>query len=147
MPIFRTFFGQSGVWRMDSYRIWRVSGPQLVYGITKYMDALGLGRNNTQFFHASTLVRRHANTILRLQDDDGEWSDNPKDLQRMVVEFFSSLFNSADVVAGTYHLRGLFPVLDQGTLHALGREIVDDEIKAVIFSMGPLKALDLMVFT
>ncbi|KAK8621500.1 hypothetical protein V6N13_080934 [Hibiscus sabdariffa] len=69
------------------------------------------------------MVRRRANTISRLQDDEGEWNDDPNTLKCMAVEFFSSLFASSDVVAGSYHLRGLFPALDQGTLHALSREL------------------------
>ncbi|KAK8991205.1 hypothetical protein V6N11_062225 [Hibiscus sabdariffa] len=80
------------------------------------------------------------NTILQLQDDIGEWYDDPVTLQCMALEFFSSLFASIGVGTEPYHLRGLFPVLDVGTLQALSRDVVDDEIKEVIFSMGPLKA-------
>ncbi|KAK9029308.1 hypothetical protein V6N11_026427 [Hibiscus sabdariffa] len=66
-----------------------------------------------------------------------EWHDDPVTLQCMALEFFSSLFASIGVGTEPYHLRGLFPVLDVGTLQALSRDVVDDEIKEVRFWHDP----------
>ncbi|KAK8502048.1 hypothetical protein V6N12_003397 [Hibiscus sabdariffa] len=55
----------------------------------------------------------------------------------MALEFFSSLFASTGVGTEPYHLRGLFSVLDAGTLQALNRVVMDDEIKEVRFWHDP----------
>ncbi|KAK8526228.1 hypothetical protein V6N12_020707 [Hibiscus sabdariffa] len=94
------------------------------------------GDRNTRFFHASTLARRKANTILKLKLEDGEWCSCTATLQHAAMSYFSTLFTYSGVVAGSYGLRGLFPCLSVETRNMLTREVLDTEIKNVLFSAG-----------
>ncbi|KAK8608913.1 hypothetical protein V6N13_025223 [Hibiscus sabdariffa] len=68
---------------------------------------------NTQFFHASTIARRRANTIIRLQLDEGRWCMDQDVLKQEAVNYFLSIFSSSGIAEGAYRLQGLFPNLDQ----------------------------------
>ncbi|KAK8571221.1 hypothetical protein V6N13_103350 [Hibiscus sabdariffa] len=63
------------------------------------------GDRNMRFFHAFTLARRKANTILKLKLEDGEWCSCTATLQHAAMSYFSTLFTSSGVVAGSYGLR------------------------------------------
>ncbi|XP_074266591.1 uncharacterized protein LOC141589867 [Silene latifolia] len=47
---------------------------------------------NTACFHVSTLVRRWRNRITTLKTTDGEWTDNPESVKKIVVDYFKLLY-------------------------------------------------------
>ena len=56
---------------------------------------LSEGDQNTSFFHASTVLRRRRNRVYALLDGDDEWICDQGDLQRLVGNFFISLYSIA----------------------------------------------------
>ena len=87
-----------------------------------------------KYFHQSTMARRRRNHILALKNSNGEWVHEADDIKQMVQEFFISLYcEELDVSRG-------FPSVSQYDWQMIHSPIFVEEIKATLFSMGPLKA-------
>ncbi|KAL8142510.1 hypothetical protein V2J09_015542 [Rumex salicifolius] len=55
------------------------------------------GDRNTKFYHLTTVIRRHANRILALQNDNGEWIYEPEALENLVQDYFARLFTDENL--------------------------------------------------
>lgn len=55
--------------------------------------------------------------------------------------FFSKLYSEDNIMPQQYHIWGCFPVIDAESLSFLQGPLDETEIKNIIFSMNPLKAL------
>lgn len=53
------------------------------------------GDNNTRFFHKYASSRRKANAILRLKNDEGDWKATATEIQEVITNYFSRLFQSS----------------------------------------------------
>nr|XP_025605294.1 uncharacterized protein LOC112696649 [Arachis hypogaea] len=95
---------------------------------------------NTAFFHATTIHRRQRNRIERPKNASGQWLNNTSEIMEHIEEHFQKLFASA-----TRH--GF-----EGTINKISRvtkeinnellmDIMDEEVRKAVFSMGSLKAL------
>jgi len=51
---------------------------------------------NTKYFHYKVDSKRRRNTIKCLEDEDGKWVDSEKELEQVVVRYFSDLFSSSN---------------------------------------------------
>lgn len=94
---------------------------------------------NTRYFHASVVTRRCWNQIVQLKDNKGKWCTDEAQLKQMAYEFYKTLYSK-----GENRCRRLekwqFPKLLRASLRWLNREISDQEIKIVVFYLGPHKA-------
>ena len=54
---------------------------------------LKCGDRNTKFFHATASQRRRTNMIEGL-DDDGAWMDSQENIERVILDYFTYLYNS-----------------------------------------------------
>ncbi|XP_074342384.1 uncharacterized protein LOC141679922 [Apium graveolens] len=52
------------------------------------------GDQNTRFFHKYAATRKRANTIQRIQNSEGEWKETIGEIQDVITEYFSGLFQS-----------------------------------------------------
>lgn len=52
------------------------------------------GDRKTSFFHTSTLVCRHYNRILCMQDSMGNWLDGDREITDFIRKGFSTLFTT-----------------------------------------------------
>lgn len=50
------------------------------------------GDANTAFFHATTRTRRRHNTITMLQNEDGAWIVEEKEVRRLFVNHFKGIY-------------------------------------------------------
>nr|XP_023919431.1 uncharacterized protein LOC112030994 [Quercus suber] len=48
------------------------------------------GERNTAFFHQSTLARRSRNRINSIQDENGNWVQNPEGVKEVILAYFKS---------------------------------------------------------
>ncbi|KAL8159843.1 hypothetical protein V2J09_001380 [Rumex salicifolius] len=50
--------------------------------------------HNTRYYHLSTVVRRRSNKISCLMNQAGDWVSNRGELEKLVVDFFASLYTT-----------------------------------------------------
>ncbi|XP_015380582.1 uncharacterized protein LOC107174314 [Citrus sinensis] len=104
-------------------------------------DWILLGDRNTNFFHQKTLARRRKNHIIAIMDESGSWLYDTEAIKWHAISCFSSLYTNDNSCSISYPYRGYFPSIEESTGQYLMLPITDDEIKHIIFSMKPLKAL------
>ncbi|GMI81045.1 hypothetical protein HRI_001773800 [Hibiscus trionum] len=99
------------------------------------------GDRNTVFFHAATMVRCRRNRISGLRLPNGGWCQDSNGLKQHVVSFFKKLFTSEPRQL-CWDWRGSdFKQFNQSELRSLLREVTMEEVREIVFSMAPLKAL------
>lgn len=49
---------------------------------------------NTKFFHSTASQRRRKNAIQGLMDDEGAWKDNVEDIERITLDYYTSISTS-----------------------------------------------------
>ncbi|XP_043725916.1 uncharacterized protein LOC122672518 [Telopea speciosissima] len=98
------------------------------------------GDRNTKFYHTitkSNLRRRRINFIF---DSEGDKFDDPKDMAKVFATNLHDLFTTVNPLDPTF-VECLFPPLpDLGDCSSLVSSPSLDEVKQVVFSIGPLKA-------
>ncbi|PKI36129.1 hypothetical protein CRG98_043481 [Punica granatum] len=67
------------IWRQKSRELWLKDGDR-----------------NTKFFHLSTVIRRRANQIVAIKDDNGEWSQDHEVIGEYFLRKFQDLFNTSN---------------------------------------------------
>jgi hypothetical protein len=98
------------------------------------------GDLNTSFFQARATTRRRVNKIKYLLRDDGNKCENQFEIKRTVHTFYKDLFTSEPHVDANKVLE-LTPIrIDQATNEALCKSYTNEEIREVLFQMGPTKA-------
>lgn len=81
------------------------------------------------------------NSVHALRFDSGEWCDDDWVLKTLAINFYKYLFTKDDSVKGFSAMRGYFPPLEALVFQKLSVEVIDDEIKKVMFDMHPQKLL------
>ena len=101
---------------------------------------LSFGDCNTQYFHGVTTIRSRKNTFEAIQDTNGNWVANSDELERLVTNFFATLFKD-DTPRSDLCMNGVFPQFPTYKLDWFKEVISDEDIHKVVFSMGNFKAL------
>lgn len=98
------------------------------------------GDSNTKFFHQKANGRRKRNFIGALRNADGDWIYETEAIKNLVTNFFTALFTEEE--QNWENISCIFTYLSVPSFHLsrLGREVLHDEIKQTLFSMGALKA-------
>ena len=52
------------------------------------------GDRNMSFFHAKATQKQKKKKIVRLMDEIGNWQDNAKDIEHIVVQYYQTLFTT-----------------------------------------------------
>jgi hypothetical protein len=95
---------------------------------------------NTRFFHTSTLIRRHRNSISLLQTSNGGWLSDSTDIGNCFVANFKQLFTSTNPLSPPELLDLFHPVildLDNTILCAIPEEVENFE---ALLTLGREKA-------
>lgn len=58
---------------------------------------LAEGDQNTRVFHKYAASRKRSNSIKGLQDLNGVWKEDSKDVQEIITEYYSTLFKSSGI--------------------------------------------------
>ncbi|KAL0408773.1 UNVERIFIED_CONTAM: putative mitochondrial protein [Sesamum radiatum] len=100
------------------------------------------GDRNSRFFYAKASRRSQINSIRRLRNPDGTWTDSVEGVQQTIVEYFQSLFTSTrplsdDIQRG---VEALPVVVDTNLAETLQQPFTEDEVKKALFLMSPLKS-------
>ncbi|XP_061365687.1 uncharacterized protein LOC133308973 [Gastrolobium bilobum] len=98
------------------------------------------GDRNSRVFHSTTVARRRRNRIDALKNDAGDWIGDPSILMTKAVDFFSNLYKEDMALRPTCPIRNAFPNLGHADLRDISRQPSNQDIRDVVFSMGPYKA-------
>ncbi|KAL9670708.1 hypothetical protein QQ045_008266 [Rhodiola kirilowii] len=101
------------------------------------------GDRNTKFFHAKAAHRKQKNWITKLKDSQGVLQEGEDMIMDIVTCYFSNIFQ-ASIPREARHvdeeLRNITPCIFEEMNDMLLRDISEEEIKKIVFSLGPMKA-------
>lgn len=103
-------------------------------------DWITSGNLNTTFYHASLVMKRGRNRIFMLQDNEGNWVQDPDSLKLMVHNFYSNLFSADWECNLSLALHGCFPLPCWTTSDLIHASFSKEEVKVAVFAMAPYKA-------
>lgn len=90
----------------------------------------------------STIIRRRRNIIEMLKDEEGRWNSEPKELEKMAVDYYRRLYSLEDVEAVVDQLPAVgFTSLTRQELLELRKPFVGINVENSMRSMGKFKAL------
>lgn len=98
------------------------------------------GDRNTRFFHQRANNRRKCNKISGLRDSDGVWKEEESGIQSVVVDYFSTLFQSSTTGGSPANLDMVEPRVTSTMNDSLMLEFTELEVKQAVFQMYPTKA-------
>ncbi|XP_057986601.1 uncharacterized protein LOC131171150 [Hevea brasiliensis] len=99
------------------------------------------GDKNTRFFHLSTIQRRHRNSIVRLQQANGEWIDAEHHIKEEIVSYFQNLYSKSPTQGEEDVISFLPKCVTPEMNNSLLALVINEEIKTVAFALGGSKAL------
>ncbi|KAK4384943.1 putative mitochondrial protein [Sesamum angolense] len=100
------------------------------------------GDRNSSFFHAKASRRHQTNSIRKLRNPDGSWTETAEGVQRCILEYFQGVFTSSrprpdDIQSGTEFLP---TVVNAEMVEDLLRPYTETEVTKALFGMSPLKS-------
>ena len=98
------------------------------------------GDRNTKFFHSTASQRRQKNTIVGIQDEQGNWMESDEDIERIVLEYYQSIYQS-DMPSGfDAVMQAIEPKVTPEMNASLTKEFRPDEVWTALQQMHPLKS-------
>ncbi|XP_038978394.1 uncharacterized protein LOC120108761 [Phoenix dactylifera] len=98
------------------------------------------GDRNTRFFHQATVIRRHQNMIRVLRDEEGQLSEDPEMIQRIMESFFRARWTEQSTDGSLAVIPSpVGGVLEEETA-ALIRSVSEREIRDAVRSLKRDKA-------
>ncbi|XP_066347579.1 uncharacterized protein [Miscanthus floridulus] len=98
------------------------------------------GDKNTSYFHKQAVWRARINKIKKLKDQEGNWCDDPRQMQCMASEFFNDLYSADPNVVPDELIDLIEPKISDTMNNDLCQDFSTEEIADALFQMGPLKA-------
>ncbi|KAL0443866.1 UNVERIFIED_CONTAM: hypothetical protein Slati_2109300 [Sesamum latifolium] len=106
------------------------------------VDWLRNGDKNTSFFHARASKRKLINEILRIKDGHGQWREKEEDMQEVLLNYFSKLFESSK--SNTQHIDKILECVGRRVNdemnESLNQPYTAEEIKTALNQMRPDKS-------
>ncbi|CAM8982176.1 unnamed protein product [Rhodiola kirilowii] len=121
-------------WRLREEILWRQRSR---------VEWLREGDRNTRYFHAKATQRKKSNKISKLQNEEGTWISDERQLGGIIRDYFTNLFSSSrsqtqgddDYSYGCIQ-RKITPEMSE----KLCEPVSKIEVQAAVFQMSPLKA-------
>ena len=118
-----TFIREEVMWNQRSRALWNKCGDR-----------------NTKFFHATANQGRRTNKIEGLRGADEVWYDQPEDIEREILEYFSSIFSTASPSLFATSLDAINPRVSVDMNVALLKKFSVMEVWKALHQMHPTKA-------
>ena len=99
------------------------------------------GDKNTKFFHSKALQRRRRNFIQGIKNHDDRWMEEVEEIAGVATRYFENIFKVGECDRLEECLATVHPKVSPNMWDILSSEYGLEEIKAVLFQMGPTKAL------
>jgi hypothetical protein len=104
------------------------------------VDWLKNGDRNTWYFHCKATQRKRRNHVYRLKDEAGVWTSQPNQVPPLFIEYYSSLFNTANPSQVEQVVECIPRVVTHEMNKLLTCQFTPEEVHAALQQMGPLKA-------
>jgi hypothetical protein len=98
------------------------------------------GDRNTSYFHRKANWRPSKNRIKRIRGLNGNWTDDPKEVEEIATKFFENLYTKDHCVYPEEILDLLNSPISEEINNNLCKNFTDDEISDALFQIGPIKA-------
>ena len=99
------------------------------------------GDCNTKFFHATANQRRRTKKIEGIRGANEVWYDQSEDIEREVLEYFSSIFSIASPSSFAASLDATNPLVSVDINATLFKEFSALDVRKALHQMHPTKAL------
>lgn len=113
-----------------------------LWALKSQVSWMVVGDRNTSFFHVTTLVRRKRNKIFSLKNNVGEWMHEEREVMEFIKKGYEDLY-SISLLWSDYKSQCTsewqFTLLETEK-DTLNQHVVEEEIKAALWSMNPFKA-------
>lgn len=76
-----------------------------------------------------------------IKDQLGKWQHEEREIKKHAMEFFSKLYTEDNEEHLPYLVNATYPEIETSLIKAIGQDVDNIEIKNIIFSMPPMKAL------
>ena len=113
---------------------------EMYWRIKSRVQWLNEGDKNTKKFHAKAVKRRRTNRIVGLDDQQGIWRTDVKDIGTIVVDYFSGLLKSSIPCQFEDFVRCVQPRITDEDNQAMAAPILDSEIHEAVFQIPPTRA-------
>ena len=98
------------------------------------------GDKNTKFFHSKASQRQRRNMIHGVRDQQNIWVDEVEDIANVATNYFENLFSLGSCDRMEECLEAVQHKVTPDMKEIPSRDYSAEEIKAVLFQMGPTKA-------
>ncbi|KAK6151882.1 hypothetical protein DH2020_014517 [Rehmannia glutinosa] len=100
------------------------------------------GDRNTRLFHNRASKRKQINHISSLKDDAGRTLDTPEGIEKIIIDYFGSLFSSSEPLPSdtAQALSRFSPRVSPNMNHRLTEQFSEKEIVKALKHMHPLKS-------
>lgn len=100
------------------------------------------GDRNSEFFHRRACNRKTKNTIKSIIDESGNWTTNPEDIERIIIQYFSTIYSTEQVNAtALQEILNVTPSKVTLEMNAmLLMPYTGEEIRQAVFQMHPSKS-------
>ncbi|KAL9688033.1 hypothetical protein QQ045_032446 [Rhodiola kirilowii] len=99
------------------------------------------GDKNTSFFHARASQRHNKNWISKLRDRCGVIQEDQGEIMKIVTGYFEDIFRSSlNANDENHQLSCIHPIISEEMNTWMLQDVSEDEIKKIVFSLGPSKA-------
>ncbi|KAL6124266.1 hypothetical protein ACLB2K_076780 [Fragaria x ananassa] len=100
------------------------------------------GDRNSAFFHRRACNRKSKNTIKGMIDESGNWTTNPEDIERIIMQYLGTIFSTEQVDATA--LQEILDVTPSKVTPEMNAMLLmpytDEEMRQVVFQMHPSKS-------
>ncbi|XP_038986473.1 uncharacterized protein LOC120111970 [Phoenix dactylifera] len=98
------------------------------------------GDRNTRFFHQATMIRRHQNKIRIIRSEDGQMSEDPDMIRRIMESFFKARWT--EPLGGRRRVEMPMPTVrvSEEETDVMIRLVSEEEMKAAVWSLEGDKA-------
>ena len=112
------------------------------WALKSRLNTATFGDRNTNFFHVSTLVKRHRNKIRCIKDEEGNWLTNEVEIKDYIRNGFKNLYmtelNMTSITSDISYFSCCF--LDKEDRIRIDGDVTEEEIKAGLWGLKPFKA-------
>lgn len=99
------------------------------------------GDKNTKFFHSKASHRRQRNFIKGIMNNENNWVEEVEEIVDVATDYFENIFKAGECDQLDECLAIVHHKVNPNMQEILSSEYSAEEIKAVLFQIGPIKAL------
>ncbi|KAI5388714.1 hypothetical protein KIW84_074401 [Lathyrus oleraceus] len=136
----KTVKGGSGQVRLGNFEeyIKLSRGVDVIPTFENKMD--GEEDRNTRLYHLTIVIRRRRKFISLIKNNDGEWIEDPEDIQKLFESWYQNVYTTEVKVEDWMQTNTRFLNIEKNQKMKLTENLIVKEIKKTMFLMAPWKS-------